>query len=361
MAGIFGLAGLSASDYQFVNTAGQRIIYDATQQYLQRVNQDMQLALGMFVESSTTDFQERYQLPGGGRLQAIGRQSSPAAVRASGSWDVAYPLEEYGAQVATSRRDMAYMTPAEYERHVQTVVNQDANLVRFLVLKALLKNTTTSFADPERGTLTIQTLANGDAVVYPPVLGSESEATDNHYLESGYAASSISDSNNPIATMRDELEEHFGTTTGGNNIVIFHNNAQTAQLKALTDFDEVPDRFLRTGDNVNVPSGLPGNIPTTARVTGRGSGCWLVEWRHIPANYMVGIDADQPAPLKMRVDPTETGLGTGLNLVAQDMTDFPLQKAVWTHAVGFGVGNRLNGCVMELGTGGTYSIPSGYS
>jgi hypothetical protein len=195
-------------------------------------------------------------------------------------------------------------------------------------------------------------------VVYPPVIGTDSEATDDHYLESGYAASAISDTNNPFVTIRDELEEHFGIPSDGSNIVVFVNNAQTAKVEALTDFVEVGDRFVIPGDNVDQLTGLPANLP--GRVLGRVSGCWAVEWRWMPANYMTGIHMDAPRPIVARVDPADTGLGTGLQLVEVDR-EYPLQKSHYRHRVGFGVGNRLNGVVMELGTGGTYTIPTAYA
>ena len=95
------------------------------------------------------------------------------------------------------------------------------------------------------------------------------------------------------------------------------------------------------------------------RVVGRTNGVWVVEWRWIPANYMVAIDLDQPAPLKMRVDLAATGLPRGLNMVAQN-DKYPLMGAEFRDRFGIGAGNRLNGVVMELGTGGTYTIPTAY-
>jgi hypothetical protein len=74
---------------------------------------------------------------------------------------------------------------------------------------------------------------------------------------------------------------------------------------------------------------------------------------------MLGIHLDAPAPLKKRVDPTAVGLGRGLQLVSED-TDHPFVGSHWSHRFGFGVANRLSAVVMELGTGGTYTIPTAY-
>jgi hypothetical protein len=357
MATIFGALGLNDNDRVFNATAGQRAIYDLSAQYVARYNADMEAAIGIFVDGTTTDHKLRYKLPGGGLLQRRGTQSVPGAVKASGSWDVAFPLEDFGAQVAGDDVSLAYMTAQELQRHLDTVVNQDRNTVRYEILKAIFNSTAGTFVDPLWGSLTIERLANGDSVVYPPVLGSTSEATDNHYLESGYAASAISDTNDPVITLVDELEEHFGSVTGNSDIVIFHNNAQNAKLQALTGFIDVPDAMIRVGDATDVPAMLP-SVP--GKVIGRHTkGAWLVEWRFIPANYMVAVHAEEAKPLLMRVDPADTGLGTGLQLVAND-ADFPFVSSFWRHRFGVGVGNRLNGAVMELGTGGTYSVPSGY-
>lgn len=360
MANLFGLLTTSDSDRAYANQVGQRVVYDAIQTYINKVNMDLDMAISVFVEGNTEDFAERYKLPGGGRLQRRGLQGRPAPVKVSGGWDVAYPIEDFAEQIAGDDVSMAYMTVGDIERHLSTLTVQDTNTVRHEMLRRLFRNTADTFIDPlplsTTPTLTIQPLANGDTVVYPPALGSESEATDDHYLESNYAASAISDTNNPYATIRDEIEEHFGASTGGENIVVFINNAQTAKTQALSDFDEVPDRFIRVGDNVDVPINLP-MVP--GRILGRVSGCWVSEWRWIPANYLLGLHLEVPAPLKRRVDVAGTGLPQGLALIAEDM-EFPLEHSYWRHRFGFGVGNRLNGVVMELGTGGSYTIPTAY-
>lgn len=358
MSGIFGLLGLPDGDLSYVNRIGQRAVFDASNEYLRAVTDDMNRAYAVFVQEQTEMHKERYKLPGGGRLQKRGGMSKSAAAKAYGSWDVAYPLEDFGVGTWDIDVDVAYLPVAEVQRRLDTVRIQGINTRRFEMLRRLFKNTTDTFVDPrdDVGSLTIQPLANNDAVTYPPVLGSESEAAEMHYLESGYAASAISDTNNPYVTIRDELEEHFGAPTGYGNIAVFINNAQTAKSEALTDFKSVVDNNIRAGDNADVPQNLPG-VP--GRIVGRTNGVWVVEWRWMPANYMIGIDLEQPAPLKMRVDLAATGLPRGLNLVATE-DKYPLMNSQFRDRFGIGTGNRLNGVVFELGTGGSYTIPTAY-
>lgn len=358
MSAIFGILGLQDSDASYVKTIGQTVVYDAYQQLLGNHNEDIAQALGVFVEGVTEGYSMRYKLPGGGYMQEANRQGTIGAVKAVGSWDVAFPIRDFRDALGEDDISLAYMTMQELDRHIDTITIRDLNTRRRQILKALLDNTAQTWLDPIHGSLTIQALANGDTVVYPPVLGSDTEATDNHYLESGYLSAAISDTNNPLVTIRGELEEHFGVSSGGENLVAFINNAETGVIEALTDFDPVNDRFTQPGANTAELVGLPANLP--GRVIGRSNGVWVVEWRWMPANYIFGLHLDAPKPLMMRVDPAATGLGQGLQLVSYN-SEFPLDHATYRNRYGFGVANRLNGVVMELGNGGGYTVPTGYS
>jgi hypothetical protein len=82
---------------------------------------------------------------------------------------------------------------------------------------------------------------------------------------------------------------------------------------------------------------------------------WVIEWRSIPENYSLTLHMSAPKPLVKRVDPEETGLGQGLQLVAVN-DKFPLEGSFYRNRFGLGVGNRLNGVVYEFG-GGAYTVP----
>ena len=364
MSGIYGALGLNSTDSQltYVQSIGQRAIYDAVTETLAQHQSDLMAAMGFFVEGPTEDHKRRYMLPGGGRLQRIAENGKPVAVKATGSWDVAFPLEEFAASWASSRVAFAYMTMADLNRHVDTIQQQNVNAMRFEMLKAILNNGDDTFIDPVRGSLTIKALGTGstDGVLYPPILGSETEQVLDRYAESGYAAASISDTNDPFPTIVNALEASFGAPTGGSRIVVFINSAQTAKVTALTAFTGVTNIFVSPGATVNTVLNLPPGLPGRVLGVHEDSGAVIVEWRWMPANYMLGIHLDAPAPLMMRVDPGYTGLPRGLTLVAQS-DEFPFSESIYSHRFGFGVGNRLNGYVLELGTGGTYTIPTAYA
>jgi hypothetical protein len=278
-------------------------------------------------------------------------------VKSYGSWDVAYPLRNYADAVNGSLVSRAYMTVAELEAQTIGIVNRSVNTMRRELLRALLYKEDETFIDPLWGSLTIKGLASGsgDSVVYPPVLGSMTEATRMRYNSSQYVTASISDTNNPYATIQNALVADFGQQQGNSNIAVFINTAEKAKTIALTDFDPLNDRFIVPGANINQLSNLPASLPGT--IIGRTNGCWVIEWPFMPATYMLGVHLDAPAPLKKRIDPADTGLGDGLRLVAED-EEYPFKASFWQNRFGFGCGNRLNGYAMFMDAGATYNSPT---
>lgn len=362
MSGIFGALNMSSTERAFVNTVGQELVFDAINQVLAQHNADVQAAMNIFVDGQTESFKFRYLLPGGGELQQRGLQAQAGNVQRAGSWDASLPLWDFGAALGGNDVALAYMTMQELDAHLKTITAQNLNTVRKEILKALLDNASYTYSDPINGSLTIQPLANGDGTLYPPVLGSTTEADDTHHLETNYAPSSISDTNDPFVTIANELEEHFGTPTAGGNILVLTNNDATSKTRDLAAFVPVTDMGIMPGDDTATVMGLPAGTIVPGRLLGRHeeAGVWIAEWRYLPATYMVGVHLDAPKPLRMRVDPGYTGLGTGLQLVATS-DQAPLQNSHYRNRFGIGVVNRLNGVVLELGTGGSYTVPTGYA
>ena len=368
MITIFGALGVPDSDYSYVQTIGQTVVYDAVLQVLGDHNDDTEALTAFFIERTTWEFAIKYKLPGNGRLQRRGRQSNTAEVKASGDWTVQFPLEDFGASMGIDRISLAYMTLPALDNHLKTVMVQDRNTMRYEILRAVFNNVARSFKDEVRGNLTIEPLANGDPVVYPPVVGSETNATANQYFGvpsvvlDAQGRVTFTDATNPIPNLVNALESHFGTPTGGSKIVVLVNNAQTPAVQNLASFDPVPNRFVEYGENVSLamqdlfPEGMP-----PGRVLGEVDSALVVEWRWIPAGYIAAFHLDAPKPLIKRVDPPDTGLTTGLQMITAD-EDSPFLKYEWANRYGFGAGNRLNGAIVDLTAAnpGQYTIPAVY-
>jgi len=355
MTVIAGALNIQNAERVRINTVGQDVVFEIAAQYAQRASQEVLLASSVFVQGMTENYQERYKLGGSGYMSKSAGYDSAPAFKATGEWDVAYPLYQVHEALVATDVDLGYFTVAELDLQIGAKITRWRNQYRRDLLTALFKNTTTSFADPLHGTLTVQPLANGDAVVYPPRVGAVTEATDDHYLETGYAVAAISNTNNPAKTLRAELSEHFEEAVGGSNVVMWADATTVDALSGLTDYVPVQDNYIRAGANADIPQNLP-SVPGTIR--GRLSGVWVVEWAAIPANYAYGQFLGAPAPVKMRVDPSDTGFVQGALYLVQSDEKYPFRNSVWRSRYGFGVGNRLNGVCLEFGTGGTYTIPT---
>lgn len=363
MTNIFGLTKLTASDYAYVNNMNQELLYSATQQYLAMANDAAMGAISTFVNPQpTTNFKERYKLPISGRMQKTSEERGGKSVAQSGTWDVAYPLHNFSDDLAVTDVDRAYLTPQEFQSHIDGIIGRSMAAKRHEILYRLYNNTQDTFTDKRHGALTVEPLANGDSVVYPPVEGTDStEATDDHYLVSGYATSAISDTNNPVETLVNELVEHGINQTEDIPIVTFINSAQQSKIEALTNFKPyIPPTRIQRGLDTDQPLLPPANIP--GKIIGYLRGySWISVWAWTPANYMLSVNLAADQPLKMRVDPAETGLGGGqLQLLPTERRGV-ITYNDWRLRFGIGASNRLASAVMFVDSGGSYTIPTAYS
>jgi hypothetical protein len=361
MAGLLGHLNMADTDRPFTIVQGQEVMYRETEQIFARWNDDMMAAKQLFVEAVTENFKERFKLPGSGYSQeedTAGDAAPSAAVKASGSWDVAYYLRQFGDTLSFDDVVLGYMSLKEFENHLQTVINRNNNLEFGLILKSLFNNAIIPFNDPIHGALSVQPLANGDAVTYPPVFGAVTDATANNYLAPSYIESGITDTNNPFKLIRDTLEPHFGFPEGGSPIIALVNTSAVGYAKLLTDFDEFTNRYLLPGGNVttliDLPEGFQGG-----RIVGVCNGVVILEWPRIPTGWMLGMHLDAPRPLKQRVDPANTNLPRGLHMKTRDM-EHPFLNNRWRNRIGFGVGNRLNGVAVALNGTSAYTVPTIY-
>jgi hypothetical protein len=361
MAGLLGNLNMADTDRPFTIVEGQEVVYRETELIFARWTEDMQAALELFVQEVTETFKERYKLPGSGYSQEedTGGGAAPsAAIKASGYWETAYPLRQFGDTLSFDDIVLGYMTVKEFENHLQTVINRNNNLVFGLILKSLLNNASYAFQDTIHGSLTIQPLANQDGTTYPPVFGAVADAQAQNYLAPNYTEAQISDTNDPYALIRNTLEPHFGFPQGGSPIIALVNTSAVPASRLLTDFDQFTNRYILPGGNVSTLIDLPEAFQG-GRIVGVCDGVVIIEWPRIPSGWILGMHLDAPRPLKQRKDPVSTGIPTGLQMVTKDMTH-PWMNNRWRNRIGFGVGNRLNGVAVALNGTSSYSVPTIY-
>ncbi len=351
MSTIYGAIGVQ--DYNAtVDAVGQRLVFDTINQFAARQEAELDAAMRLFVQAETDLYSETYYLPGSGMLQAANNLTRPGAVKSIGKWSVGYPIEDGRDQIANDDIALAYMNGPQLDAHVSGVFTRYQNWRRFMMLRALLNKSNETVSDPIRGDITVKRLANGDSDVYPPVIGSSTEATENHYYGTNYTTANISDTNNPVKTAAAELTEHFGE----GQKVMFINSAEADKISALTAFIERVPQYVTLGANGDTASANGLSVP--GRFIGAANDVAIFVWDWIPATFQLTVDAAQPAPLKKRVDPIASL--RGFQLVANNQ-EYPLNAAYYRAREGYGVANRLNGVASSTVASTTYTNPTTYA
>ncbi|MCC6490682.1 MAG: hypothetical protein IT364_24565 [Candidatus Hydrogenedentes bacterium] len=344
----YGFVQYSHLAAERVTTVGEAAIFAAIQESAAEYNRVASEMISMLA-LPVTKHTDRFTLPGTGTLQPLDENGEPVPVRPSGYYDVAYPIQGGGTAFGKNIVSEALMTVAEANRLTVEALKQDKDWMIRHMLSAMLDNTTWTYTDPQYGSLTIQPLANGDAVVYVRKGGSSS--TDTHYLAQ---AAAISDVANPFPTIYDELMEH---PSNSGPVVCYVPSALTAAIEALTSFVPVVDPDIAPG----IASDRLVANSTAVRgwgdeVLGKVDKCWIVEARGLPSTHIVAhaIGAGPVLGMRQYPAPELQGLFTRNSQPAGNLT-----KTSFYRYAGFGAMNRVAAVVYYVG-GGAYVIPTGY-
>jgi hypothetical protein len=259
------------------------------------------------------------QAPGGGFMQKRGRNGRPGAVKASGSWDVAYPLHRLRRRAGVRRRldglhDGRRVHAAPPEHHEPGRQHVPLRAAPGALQQAGYTSPTSSTATcPSCPWPTATARSTRRSWARRP------RPRRTYYAGTNYAHVGDLDTNNPVKTAVASSRRGSAPRPAARTSPYFYNSAEHDKLSALTDFVKVQYQYVEAGDNtatVKIP-GIPDELLGGSwEVTGTCSGAVMCKWDQIPAATR-SRPPRRPPPLIERVDPADTGLGTGLQLVAE--------------------------------------------
>ena len=346
---LYGFMNLKDLATRRVTEVGMGVVWDAIQATVAEHNRQMDAIMSLFA-IRTSDFKERFISPTVARLQPLDDNGRARPIKTAGFYDVAYPLQAGGAAWGANYVTRAKMTVQEANDMTATLISADIRWMRDHVLAALYANASWTFTDDLKGALTVQGLANSDAVKYLLLAGADAGATDTHYLAQ---AAAIADGTNPFPTIFDELKEH--PENQGEVLALIPSNLK-ATAKALAEFNAFTDPNLQKGSANDVVVGTLGVQIPGELIGYTDSKVWIAEWRSLPNDYIVAVTTDGARSLKMR-EHEETPL-QGFNLVAQ-RDDHPFYESQWLRYAGFGAFNRVGAVVYRIGNA-SYAVPTNY-
>jgi hypothetical protein len=350
----YGFYHLKDRFSELVTDVGVRVVSDAIQATADEHNRQLGLAMTHFVRPVGADIKLRYRTAATARLMPLDENGRARPIKTLGHYDVAFPLSRAGIAWGANWLTREKMVIEEANRQALVLFMSDSNWMRDRIFGALFQSTAWTAEDDDYGALTISTLANGDATLYPYYSGSTFGATDNHFLAQ---AGAVADggATNPFPTIRTKLKEHPENT--GEVISFVPTNVVTAVM-GLTTFIDAPDANItpaQTAQTLNNQGGL-NNAP--GRFLGyETSGVFVYEWPTLPDNYIISISTGAPQALGMR----EEALPQlrGFRQVAT-REDHPFWESQWFRSAGFGVYNRTAAHITRVGNG-TYAPPTAYA
>lgn len=348
MAVLYGLLNMQDLANERVTEVGVDRVMSAVDQSFAEHNRQLDALMGLFV-TRTTKFKGRFQTAANARLQPLDNSGRALPIKPSGKYDLAWPLQMGGAAWGYDYVTGQKLTVGEIARVTTTMLDADARWIRDHILAALFYKSSTNpwtFVDDEHGSLSIYGLANGDSTTYNLISGADSSATDDHLLFDDTPAQDT------FITIYNELMEH--PENGGDVIAFIPTNLRTL-VEAIATFYPIEDPDLRIGAASTVLSGRLG-VPVPGQVLGKVEKVWIVEWKSLPDDYIVGVTTEGERPLAMRED--EEASLRGFKQVAV-REDHPWYEKQWLRRAGVGAWNRVGAIVVK--DAASYSIPTGYS
>ena len=349
MMGAFGFIGYEDLADERVVDGRVQMVDAAIRASVNEHNRQVSAAM-MELAERTTDYTRRYKIGGAGTLQPLDEWGNPLPVKDAGYYDVAFPLQGGGTAWGDNRVSRAMMTVGEADRFTLGALRRDADWMRRHMLAALFDNTTWTYVDEEKGSLTVQPLANNDAVTF--LRNNGTFATDNHYYAQ---AAAIADASNPFPTWLTELKEH--PENGGPFVAYVPTNLK-ASVQALSNFLDVADPNVNQG--IMAPTLVNNSVGRGFgdEVIGYVDGVFVVEWSFLPDDYGIVVARGAAAkPLMMREYPA-AGL-QGL-FTENHSPDGNLNEYRFIRYAGFGAYNRVGALAFRIGNG-AWATPTGYA
>ena len=346
----YGFIGLQHILGQRVNQVGVGTVRDAIVDSTRAYNAELGALLRIWAEPTTTA-KERVELPGDGTLQALDEWGNPLPVRPSGNYDTGYPIAGAGTAWGTNRVSAALLTIEEASRYTLDALRRDAIWMRQQMLAAIFDNVEYTYIDKLLGSVAVMPLANNDTVVYV-LNGGIAPQTQNHYRAQ---AAAISDANNPFSIIYDELLHH---PSNSEPFVVYAASNLIDSIQGLSAFVDQADPDILPGQNMArlTNSGTAQILGPGDHIVGKTNRMWVVEWRALPNNYMIGVSVGATPFLRMREYDSADIRGFFPEFHSPDGNLFVNR---FLRYAGFGVRDRVAAVVYQIGNA-SYQIPAGY-
>lgn len=337
-----------------VTEVGVEVVDTAMTQTVAEHRRQMDAVLPLFV-TPTTEFKTVYKSAIRTRNQPLTEAGRARPIKGGAKYEVGFPILDSGNAWGFDWKAGMKMTVQEANDAVVAITDGDVDWMFDHILAGLYSRAGWTFPDKEHGDLAVIGLANADSTIYQTTLGAAVGETDDHYL---FDANAIEDAHDPFPTIFAELDEH--PENGAGEVIAFIPSGLKAAVMALGLFRDLPDANITPGNSSDVLTGTLG-VRVPGKLLGyHAAGVWVVEWKRLPANYIIAVHTGGDTPLRMRQEP-ETELQGLIEITPSPArSDYPNYERQWVRYAGFGGWNRVGALVFRSGTG-SWAVPTGYT
>jgi len=290
----------------------------------------------------------------------------PKGIRLGPSFRMGYDFKWWDLAIRYTWMFLAEATQGQLTALNNTALEADNRLMFTRVMRQVFNNVT-KVADIDGESVNVYPFYNGDTMVPPKWKNTVHATAHDHYLESGAATVDSDD----LDDMQDHLTHHGYSSIRGYRLVLLVNQQEGETIRTFArsegdKYDFIPSANVGGGIIMPANSGIIGapslvNLPGLLSIGTYGQ-FTVVEEDYIPAGYMfafaTGGEQNLGNPVGLRQH--ENASLRGLRLVKGRDNDYPLIDSFYLHGFGTGVRHRGAGVVMEIGSGGTYTIPTDY-
>lgn len=336
---------ISAVDYSIIRTA----LTEFAQFQTETTN-----ALFAEMARNTVEFKERVLLPASHEMQPLPEDGTPDPQHGGAYIETAYPMRRAGFSFGMNREVRAKMTVGELNEKVIEAEGADTRWILRAMLAALYTNANYTFKDPDKGDLTVRSLAKAaDGSVYINQSGNMATAT--HHIAQ---AAGIADATNPYTTLYNLLSAHPSNRRPFVAYIPTNLVASTMLLASFVEYVGDNRDLIAYATNIDyAQDSIAQYLSFGSRVLGVTDGMVVIEAKVLPDDYIVAKANTNIPPLVYRQEP-EADL-QGLQVVPFQVNS-NLWKEDFYRKGGFGVRNPVAAAVCRVGNG-AYAIPTNYN
>lgn len=318
---------------------------------------------------NVSDIVESVRYPVEEDFQEASEYGEPTGIRLGTAYRMGYDFKWWDLALRYTWQFLADASSEQLRALNNQALEADNRLVFTRVMRAIF-NSTTRVATIDGDAVNVYPFYNGDSIVPPKWKSTVHTSGHNHYLESGGTTVDPGD----VQAMIDHLTHHGYTQSRGYRILLMVNSQEGTTIRDFTKgtasakYTFIPGQNYGGGVYIPANGGLVGqptlaNIPGLETIGSYGPAT-VIEEDYIPAGYMVMIvtageqNIGNPVGIRQHANASLQGLQLAKG---KQSNEYPLIDSYYIHGMGTGIRHRGAGVVMEIGNGGTYTIPSAYA